>query len=459
MASPLDEVLESFQALMDARAEASDEQNRGNFRCERCEGCALCRFCTDCLDCEDCTYCDGCSDCTGCTHCKDCDGCTQLTHSTWSSACKDGSYLTLCLECTGCVQCFACVGLRNEEFCILNEKLPRKVYFRRVAELRAAFQQQVDEGWRPPWLLDEDDEDIEDDEVAVDADVDDRAQDRGDESLAAEAPEAPEAPETRSQATDDAEPDTATNVPSPEPADSSTSLHLEALWATELAEPSPVLVEGDSGPIVFEPPRTEPTVDTGEPEDSARHRQQTPPWSFDHVRRGRGGRAQGRGDPAIPEPPPFGAADDDAPAIPRRRDEEERTRPREPADLARDRYGWSAQTEGTPESPGWTASALGPQRDRPSWERSADPPSRPRRWGGDAPGSRPSWDDDIRAAPSRRRRGDDTGATAPPANRPSWSDAHASPSPARSRWDDDTGAAAPPARPGWGDDTGAAAPP
>ena len=139
--SPLDEVLEAFQALLDARRDTPvpSEAGRGNFRCERCVDCSHCRFCTDCTVCEDCTYCEGCDGCTSCTHCKQCYRCKQTTHSTWSSECSESSYLTLCLDCKTCVQCFACVGLQNEEFCILNEKLPRKAYFSRVAALRGAL--------------------------------------------------------------------------------------------------------------------------------------------------------------------------------------------------------------------------------------------------------------------------------------------------------------------------------
>lgn len=154
MPSPLDEVLEAFQALLDARRDTPvpTEAGRGNFRCERCDDCSHCRFCIDCTVCEDCTYCEGCDGCTGCTHCKHCSRCKQTTHSLWSSECSESSYLTLCLDCKSCVQCFACVGLQNEEFCVLNEKLPRKAYFSRVAALKGALEERMSAGWRPPWV-------------------------------------------------------------------------------------------------------------------------------------------------------------------------------------------------------------------------------------------------------------------------------------------------------------------
>ncbi|MCH9683958.1 MAG: hypothetical protein K0V04_21170, partial [Deltaproteobacteria bacterium] len=76
MASPLDEVLEAFAALLETHREPQVETKRGegNFRCDNCEDCSLCRFCTDCTACEDCTYCEGCRGCNGCTHCKECHG-------------------------------------------------------------------------------------------------------------------------------------------------------------------------------------------------------------------------------------------------------------------------------------------------------------------------------------------------------------------------------------------------
>ena len=182
MSSPLDEVLQALQALMEAQAQTPvpREAGQGNFRCERCEDCSHCRFCNDCNACEDCTYCDDCDGCSGCTHCKDCERCRETTHSRWSSGCSKSSYLTLCLDCEGCVQCFACVGLTGAEFCILNEKLPRKAYFSRVAALRAALEERVTTGWRPPWSEVEeevwlDELDLHEAEAAVEAhDVDPR---------------------------------------------------------------------------------------------------------------------------------------------------------------------------------------------------------------------------------------------------------------------------------------------
>ena len=344
VASPLDEVLDAFRALLDERTQVSGEREteRGNFRCENCHGCSHCRFCNGCIDCEDCTYCDDCSECSGCTHCNGCERCTQTTHSAWSSACQDASYVTMCLDCTSCVQCFACVGLRNEEFCILNEKLPRKTYFSRVAALRGAFEERIAAGWRPPWHRDHEDEEPED------------------------------------EVYEDEEPEAAVIVADPGPADSSVSLRLEALWSSEMpADASAPVVEPreDSGPILTGPTRTEPTVDTGEPVESPSPRREERAWNYDDRRRSPiTARDEDTPSTRIPEPPPFGGPDDHA-GVPRRHLEgEEPTRRRDQATF--DRYGWSAQTGGTSEH-GWPSRSNEPER----WPSPDDPepPTRTRR--------------------------------------------------------------------------------
>lgn len=381
MGSPLDEVLDAFRALLDERAQVASgrDADRGNFRCNDCDGCTHCRFCSGCSDCEDCTYCDDCSECTGCTHCNGCERCSQTTHSAWSSACKDSSYVTLCLDCSGCVQCFACVGLRNEEFCILNEKLPRKTYFSRVAALRGAFEERIAAGWRPPWLEDDEDEEVyedeDDDEDEAEAEDED-AYEVQDQLVAADVVVAQIA-EAVFEHAEDADDDVRLVEPLPEaaavvddlhPADSSVSLQLEALWSSEI--PSVIVDHDDSGPIVTGPTRTEPTIDTGEPVE-ADSRRDSHAWSGFGVRRSQ---AASREDDTqsthIPEPPPFGAADADG--VVRRRGDgpsgplegDEPTRRRDQATF--DRYGWSAQTDASGDRHGWRTDRY-PEREPERW--------------------------------------------------------------------------------------------
>jgi hypothetical protein len=172
---PLDDLLDAMARLLDEQAAAAPVRPGGgdNFRCQRCEGCEACRFCSDCTDCVECTYCDGCVACTGCTQSRSCRDCNKVSHSQLSRACDDSAYLTLCIGCEQSVHCFACVALQGGEFCILNEKLSRKDYNARVAELRIALERRLATGWRPTWLRDDEDDDDGDADDALGAEVDD----------------------------------------------------------------------------------------------------------------------------------------------------------------------------------------------------------------------------------------------------------------------------------------------
>lgn len=153
MPAPLDDALAELDRLVDehyADVEQPDE-GQDNFRCEGCIGCRDCRFCEGCTRCVECTYCEGCEDCESCTQCRGCESCTRTTHTEHSADCVGCSYLVLCLDCEDCVHCFACVGLAGEEFCVLNEKLTKSAYFKRVAALREELAKRVAAGWRPSW--------------------------------------------------------------------------------------------------------------------------------------------------------------------------------------------------------------------------------------------------------------------------------------------------------------------
>jgi hypothetical protein len=161
----LDDILAALASLVEehrSEPETPDE-GRDNFRCENCVACSDCRFCEGCTRCVECTYCEACQDCEACTQCRACDGCARTTHADHSADCVDCSYVTLCLDCEQCVHCFGCVGLSGEEFCLLNEKLSKSVYFKRVAALRAELSARAAAGFRPPWWEgDDEDDEIED---------------------------------------------------------------------------------------------------------------------------------------------------------------------------------------------------------------------------------------------------------------------------------------------------------
>lgn len=161
MSQGLDDILDAFSRLVEEHDETEPEpgdEKSDNFRCVACERCSNCRFCTACVECDDCTYCDACVDCHGCTQSRQCHGCVTISHSSFSAGCQNSSYLALCYDCEDCVHCFGCVGLSGEEFCVLNEKYPRKEYFSLVSRLRAELDVRSTEGWRPPWNEDEEPE-------------------------------------------------------------------------------------------------------------------------------------------------------------------------------------------------------------------------------------------------------------------------------------------------------------
>lgn len=170
MADALDTLLEAMAGLLEQQAETPNVRpaGEGNFRCQRCEGCSDCRFCSDCTDCVECTYCDGCVACSGCTQSKHCRDCERISHSQLSRACDDCSYVTLCVGCEQCVHCFGCVALSGGEFCILNEKVGRKEYQARIAEIRIALERRLSTGWRPSWLGDDDGAAIDDAPLGAD---------------------------------------------------------------------------------------------------------------------------------------------------------------------------------------------------------------------------------------------------------------------------------------------------
>ena len=154
MARGLEDILAAFARLVEeheAAVEDPSPEGEDNFRCVACERCSNCRFCTSCVDCEDCTYCDACVECQACTQSRQCHGCVEISHSSFSAGCERSSYLSLCYDCEDCVHCFGCVGLSGEEFCILNERYPRKEYFAMVSRLRAELDVHSTEGWQPPW--------------------------------------------------------------------------------------------------------------------------------------------------------------------------------------------------------------------------------------------------------------------------------------------------------------------
>ncbi len=144
----LDELLTQFRGLLDAHRAATipARAGEGNLRCEGCLDCNRCRFCTQCVRCNDCSNCDGCYECRGCTRCRASRSCANSGNLEYCEGCEDSQYLVLCLDCTGCTQCFACVGLKGEEFCVLNQRYTRKDYFPVVQALKKRLEELIAAG-------------------------------------------------------------------------------------------------------------------------------------------------------------------------------------------------------------------------------------------------------------------------------------------------------------------------
>jgi hypothetical protein len=150
----LDELLLQFRGLLDAHrtATAPARAGEGNLRCEGCLDCNRCRFCVQCVRCDDCSNCEQCHDCRACTKSKLCRGCARSGSLEMCEGCEDSQYLVLCVDCSNCTQCFACVGLKSEEFCVLNQRYSRKDYFPIVQALKKRLEEVIAAGQLLPEL-------------------------------------------------------------------------------------------------------------------------------------------------------------------------------------------------------------------------------------------------------------------------------------------------------------------
>jgi hypothetical protein len=87
-------------------------------------------FCKDCLECSYCNKCELCLECVDCNDCYNCIFCQD---------CKNCIDCGLCFACQACNNCFGCVNLVRKEFYIFNEKFTKEEYFKKLAELKKAY--------------------------------------------------------------------------------------------------------------------------------------------------------------------------------------------------------------------------------------------------------------------------------------------------------------------------------
>lgn len=70
-----------------------------------------------------------------CENCYECVDCRMLTSCNYCQDCWHSDHLFYCYDSQGCSECIGCAGLRHAQYCIFNEKFPKKEYMRRKAEL------------------------------------------------------------------------------------------------------------------------------------------------------------------------------------------------------------------------------------------------------------------------------------------------------------------------------------
>ncbi len=115
-------------------------RHSGNVSCmqsaDRVRGrCSECTFCVRSRGLARCHYCEDCTECSDCSHCLRSTGCLACQHCIDSERCVGSAFLVRSIGCSGCTYCFGCVGLSKRDFCVLNERYDRSVYFELTARL------------------------------------------------------------------------------------------------------------------------------------------------------------------------------------------------------------------------------------------------------------------------------------------------------------------------------------
>lgn len=106
------------------------------FCADRNQDCMYLHDVIDSTDCYDCLLSYKLQRCYECIDCKDC---YAVLHAENSENCSDSQYL---YDCIGCKNCIGCTGLRQKEYCILNDQYSEQEYGKRkreVAEDPSAF--------------------------------------------------------------------------------------------------------------------------------------------------------------------------------------------------------------------------------------------------------------------------------------------------------------------------------
>lgn len=90
-------------------------------------------------------------DCIDCSNVGECEICYE---SFWLANCYQCYFCIMCVEsrnmwfsrdCLGCSDCFGCTNLRNQSYCIFNEKHSKEDYHKKIAEMSLDTREGVDE--------------------------------------------------------------------------------------------------------------------------------------------------------------------------------------------------------------------------------------------------------------------------------------------------------------------------
>jgi hypothetical protein len=90
-------------------------------------------------------------DCVDCSNVGECEICYE---SFWLANCYQCYFCIMCVEsrnmwfsrdCLGCSDCFGCTNLRNQSYCIFNEKYSKEDYHKKIAEMSLDTREGIDE--------------------------------------------------------------------------------------------------------------------------------------------------------------------------------------------------------------------------------------------------------------------------------------------------------------------------
>ncbi len=93
-----------------------------------CEKCMYGNWCQKSFLCSDCSMTEKSEFCYECVNITKCSRCA------WAYDCSDCVDVYLSSDCRGCTDCFACVGLRNKQYCYLNQSLNKEEYEEKISK-------------------------------------------------------------------------------------------------------------------------------------------------------------------------------------------------------------------------------------------------------------------------------------------------------------------------------------